>query len=256
MSELQWTLITGASSGIGAACARALAREGRAVWLAARRTDRLKQLCSEIEKNGGRARWSSLDVADPESVRKFAADNGPELRRIDVLVNNAGLAKGMGPIQEGTLSQWETMIQTNVLGLLRVTRLIVPHMVEKGSGHIVNIGSVAGRWAYTGGNVYSATKSAVAMISESLRIDLLGRGVRVTEIKPGMVETEFALVRLGDAAKARAVYAGMTPLTAEDVAEAVVWSLSRPPHVNIQEIVLNPTDQASPSYISRPNLPR
>jgi 3-hydroxy acid dehydrogenase / malonic semialdehyde reductase len=183
------------------------------------------------------------------------ADSGL-LARVRVLVNNAGLARGLGTIQEGDPRDWDEMIDTNIKGLLYVTHAVLPHFRRAGAGHVVNLGSAAGYWPYAKGNVYSATKFAVRALTESMRLDLLGAGIRVTEIAPGMVETEFSEVRLGgDKERAKAVYAGMTPLTADDVAEAVVWSVERPPHMNVQSMVLYPTDQASTSAVHRRGSP-
>ena len=177
---------------------------------------------------------------------------GSILENLEGLINNAGLALGRDLIQEGNLGDWETMWNVNVKGLLQMTRLTLPYLIEKGSGHIVNLGSVAGRWVYPRGNIYCATKRAVSALTEALRLDLVGTGIRVTEICPGMVETEFSLVRFGgDQDKAKAIYEGVKPLTAEDIAEAVVWSMMRPQHVNIQEMVIFPTQQASTSVVHR-----
>jgi NADP-dependent 3-hydroxy acid dehydrogenase YdfG len=246
-----WSLITGASSGIGAAAALKLAKQGHNVWLVARREDRLKRLCDTIRAEGGRADYSVLDVADGVAVEDFASKNADRLAQVGVLLNNAGLAKGIDPFHSSSEANWRAMLETNVIAVLRLTRLVLPHMIKREAGHIVNIGSVAGRWAYPGGNVYSASKSALHMFNESLRLDLLGTGIRVTEILPGMADTEFSEVRLGDKERAKAVYKGLKALTADDVAEAVAWSLSRPAHVNIQEIVLYPTQQAAPGHVSR-----
>lgn len=248
---MNWSLITGASSGIGAATALQLAKQGHNVWLVARREDRLKRLCDTIRSEGGCAEYSLLDVADGAAVEDFASKNADRLAQVDVLINNAGLAKGIDPFHSSREENWRAMLETNVIAVLRLTRIVLPHMIKRQAGHIVNIGSVAGRWAYPGGNVYSASKSALHMFNESLRLDLLGTGIRVTEILPGMAETEFSEVRLGDKERAKAVYKGVKALTAEDVAETIAWSLSRPAHVNIQEIVLYPTQQAAPGHVSR-----
>lgn len=237
-------LITGATSGIGEATARALHARKKPLLLVGRRGERLEQLARDLP---GVRTWC-VDVRDRAALTKLFERDRPELV---ALVNNAGLALGRGPLQDGNLEDWDTMLDTNVRALLSVTKLALPALT-RARGHIVNIGSVAGHLVYPGGNVYCATKHAVRALNQALRADLLGTGVRVTEISPGMVETEFSQVRFqGDTEKARAVYAGMTPLKAEDVAEAVVWSLERPTHVNIEEIVLYPTDQASPTQIHR-----
>jgi 3-hydroxy acid dehydrogenase / malonic semialdehyde reductase len=248
---MSWTLITGASAGIGAACARKLAKQRQNLWLIARRSDRLLALAQELGASGVEVKTDAVDVADAQSVARWASQNGPALQKVSTLINNAGLAKGSEPFHKTLASDWQVMIETNISGLLRVTHLVLPHMVASRAGHIVNLGSVAGRWTYTGGNVYAATKAAVHLFSQSLRYDLLGMGVRVSEILPGMVETEFSEVRFADKAKAKAVYQGMTPLSADDIADAVVWCVQRPAHVNISEIVIYPTAQAAPGVVSR-----
>jgi NADP-dependent 3-hydroxy acid dehydrogenase YdfG len=245
-------LITGASSGIGEAVARRFAQAGRALLLVARREARLRALAEELRARPGvEVVTAAVDVSDRQAVEGFAVRHAAELARVEVLVNNAGLARGIEPIQSGDPAGWDEMIDTNVKGLLYVTRAVLPALIARGRGHVVNLGSVAGSWSYPKGNVYSATKFAVRGLTESLRLDLHGSGVRVTEIAPGMVETEFSEVRLGDAARAKAVYAGMTPLTADDVADAVQWAVERPARVNIQAIVIYPTDQASTTLVHR-----
>lgn len=245
-------LITGASSGIGAACARAFASEKRDLVLVARRLERLGELKKELE-----ARWGiqvhalELDVRDRAEVEAFVAGHADLLSQVRVLVNNAGLAKGMGPMDRGNLDDWDAMIDTNLKGLLYVTHAVLPFFRARGDGHVVNLGSVAGHIVYPNGNVYCATKHAVRALTDSLRLDLNGSGIRVTEVSPGMVETEFSQVRLGDPAKAKAVYSGMTPLTPADIAETIVWCVNRPARVNIQEVVIYPTDQASPTILTR-----
>ncbi len=247
-------LVTGASSGIGRASALALAREGARVIAGARRKERVESLCSEISAVcGTEAGALIVDVRDRDDVEdsfdKLAAAGWD---RIDVLVNNAGLAAGLESIEDGVFDNWDRMIDTNVKGLLNVTRRVVPGMVQRGSGHVVNIGSVAGREVYRRGNVYCATKFAVRALNKSMRIDLAGRGIRVTSVDPGLVRTEFSLVRFGgDAGQAERPYRGMTPLAPEDVAEAVVWAVTRPPHVNVEELLLMPTDQASAEQVHR-----
>ena len=236
-------LVTGASAGIGEATARALSAAGAEVWLAARRADRLEALAAEL----GGAHALPLDVRDESAVR--AALAGLEL---DVVIVNAGLGKGMSSIQEGDPDGWTQMLDTNVKGLLHVVRHTLPGMVARERGDLVLLGSVAGRQVYPGRNVYCATKHAVRALYESLRLDAGGRGVRFTTLDPGMVETEFSLVRFdGDAERAQGVYAGMTPLTADDVADAILYALTRPPHVNIGELVLWPTDQSSTTVVRR-----
>ncbi len=249
---MNWTLITGASAGIGEACAEHLSANGHNVWLIARREDRLIKLAEKINAQGKvKAQWNALDLTNSEAVKIFAKANHEDLAKTNVLVNNAGLAKGTAPLQSGSEDDWRVMLETNVMAVLRLTRMVLPEMIKNKSGHIINIGSVAGRWAYPGGNVYCSSKAALHMINETLRLDLLGTGVRVTEIVPGMVETEFSQVRLGDSEKAQAVYEGFEPLSAKDIAETVAWSLSRPKHVNVQEIVVYPTAQAAPGHLAR-----
>lgn len=246
-------LVTGASAGIGAACARAFAGAGARLVLVARRTDRLHALAEELRAaHGTECHLVALDVRDAAAVRE-AVDGLPvEWREVGVLVNNAGLGRGMDRVHEGDPAEWDEMVDTNVKGLLFVTRAVVPGMVARGRGHVVNLGSVAGHEVYPGGAVYCATKHAVDAITRGLRMDLLGTGVRVSTVDPGMVETEFSVVRFrGDQERADRVYAGMTPLTPDDVADAVLWCATRPPHVNIDEIILKPTDQASATQVHR-----
>jgi len=245
-------LITGASSGIGEACARVFAARGQKLILVARRKEKLQQLSESIQQEYSiKPEIFQLDIQNSKAVEELIQKHQDLFSQVDVLINNAGMAKGMSPIQEGKIEDWETMINTNVKGLLYVTRALLPFMIKKSSGHIVNMGSVAGYWTYPNGNIYSATKFAVRGLTESMRLDLLGTGIRVTEIAPGMVKTEFSEVRFQDKDRAEAVYAGMKPLTAQDIAEAVEWCVSRPQHVNIQEIVIYPTAQASPTSVSR-----
>jgi 3-hydroxy acid dehydrogenase/malonic semialdehyde reductase len=237
--------ITGASSGIGAACAKAFAIAGFDLILVARRTENLKKISDDLSfLYGVKVSFYTLDVRDRASLDKLFSENKTEFDRVTVLVNNAGLAKGLDPMQSADPEDWDQMIDTNIKGLLYCTRAFLPQMVSRKSGHIVNLGSVAGHWVYEKGSVYCATKFAVAALTEGLRLDLHGTGVRITSITPGMVKTEFSEVRLGDSEKAKAVYAGRRPLSPEDIAEAVLWSVQRPSHVNIQEIVLYPTDQS------------
>lgn len=236
-------LVTGASAGIGAATARALAREGAQVVLAARREERLQELAREL----GSAEVLPLDVRDEAAVARALAE-----RRFDLVVVNAGLGRGLGPLHAGEPGEWDEMIDTNVKGLLFVLRHTVPAMIERGAGDVVLLGSVAGRQVYPGGNVYCATKHAVRAIYEALRLDAAGKGLRFTTVDPGMVATEFSVVRFrGDEEKADAVYAGMTPLEPADVADAITWAVTRPAHVNVGEIVLWPTDQASTRDVRR-----
>jgi 3-hydroxy acid dehydrogenase/malonic semialdehyde reductase len=247
-------LVTGATSGIGLATAQKLAECGYGVVLLGRRKERLAEAELGIKQSLadlGRARiWTAIcDVQDRAQVKALA--HQPWFNQVTLVVNNAGLALGSDRVQDGDPADWDTMIQTNVMGLLYVTRLFLPQLIQSGRGHIVNLGSVAGRWVYPGGAVYCASKFAVRAITEGLRLDLAGRKVRVTNIEPGMVETEFSLVRFGDPVKAKKVYEGMQPLTPEDIAETVVWCLERPAHVNIQELVIYPTDQAAVGVVDR-----
>ncbi|HBF22816.1 MAG TPA: NAD(P)-dependent oxidoreductase [Planctomycetes bacterium] len=242
-------VITGASSGIGAACARLFAEGGARLWLAARRESLLKGLAEELMEQGMEApSVQALDVRDFDAVEDFSRVVGVP----DILVNNAGLSRGLGPLYEGKRVDWDEMIDTNVKGLLAVNRAFLPGMVAGGAGHLIHIGSIAGREVYPGGNVYCATKHAVDALTKSLRLDLSGTGVKVSTVDPGLVETEFGIVRYrGNAEKASAVYEGMLPLVAEDVAQAVGWAASRPQHVNAAEILLLPADQASSSVVHR-----
>jgi 3-hydroxy acid dehydrogenase/malonic semialdehyde reductase len=246
-------LITGATAGIGEACARAFAAAGARLVLTGRRTERLQALADELRQaHGTESRLLAVDVRDRGQV--FAAIGGlpAEWAAIDVLVNNAGLGRGVDRLQVGDPDGWDEMVDTNVKGLLYVTRAVTPGMVERGRGHVINLGSVAGHEVYTGGAVYCATKHAVGAITRGLRMDLLGTGVRVSTVDPGMVETEFSVVRFhGDQDRADKVYEGMTPLTAADIADTVLWVATRPPHVNIDEIIIKPTDQASATLIHR-----
>ncbi|NBX76159.1 MAG: SDR family NAD(P)-dependent oxidoreductase [Proteobacteria bacterium] len=248
-------LITGATSGIGKACAEILASQGKNLFLVGRRLDRLQKLQKDLSSaHKVKVEIAPLDISHSQSVIEFGTQFSSELSQVEALINNAGLAVGRDTIQEGNLKDWDTMWDVNVKGLLYMTHQVLPYFVQKKSGHIVNLGSVAGRWIYPRGNIYCATKRAVSALTEALRQDLLGTGVRVTEISPGMVETEFSLVRFGgDQERAKAIYEGMTPLSAKDIAEAVVWALMRPKHVNIQEMIIYPTDQASTSLVHRRN---
>ena len=249
----RWALVTGATSGFGLATARALAAEGCHVAITGRREDRLRSTAEEIAKT---YKVETLplrfDVRDLAQVRAALEGAKGLLGKVDVLVNNAGLALALDPIQGGDPADWDQMIDTNVKGLLYVSRTVLPGMVERGRGHVVNIGSVAGHQTYAGGAVYSATKYAVRAITDALRYDVLGKGIRVSNVEPGLAETEFSEVRFkGDRAKAKTVYEGMAALTAEDVAEAVVWCLTRPAHVNVQSVLILPTDQASAHAVNR-----
>jgi 3-hydroxy acid dehydrogenase/malonic semialdehyde reductase len=255
---MKGALITGATSGIGLACAQTLAKAGVNLILLARRADRLRDIRRDLERNHGTSitvQIGQVDVRDLDQIRNFVERHQTLLAQTDVLINNAGLARGTENMYQARIEDWDEMVDTNIKGLLYMTRAVLPHMVKAGRGHIVNLGSVAGRWVYPGGGVYCATKFAVRALSEGLRMDLLGTPIRVTNIEPGMAETEFSAVRLGDPGKAKAVYSGMTPLSAQDIAETIVWCLSRPQHVNIQELVIFPTDQAAISHIHRHSRP-
>lgn len=249
----KWALISGASSGIGWACAKKLASDGYSLILLARREERLLQLKRELESHttGIQVMTKEVDIRYRSQLEKVLSEFSNELQSLSVLVNNAGLAKGTEPFHENSFTDMDQVIDTNVKGLLYLTRLVLPFMIKNKHGHIVNLGSVAGRWVYPGGAVYCASKYAVTAISEALRQDLLGTGVRVTNIEPGMVESEFSVVRLGDQNKADAVYKGMTPLTPEDLADTISWCINRPAHVNIQELVIFPTDQAAVGKVHR-----
>jgi serine 3-dehydrogenase len=247
--------ITGVSAGIGEACARAFAAAKHDLVLVARRKERLEKLAQELRASHSiQAQTFECDVQSRGSVEALFREHAAALKEVDVLVNNAGLALGRGPIQSGDLADWDTMIDTNVKGLLYITRALLPQMISAKRGHIVNLGSVAGHWVYPAGNVYCATKFAVRALSEAMRLDLLGTGIRVTEIAPGMVETEFSQVRFkGNVDQAKSVYQGMKPLTAVDIADTILWCVQRPAHINIQELVIFPTDQASVEHVSRQN---
>lgn len=246
-------LITGASSGIGESCAKLFAGAGAKLILAARRFDRLEKLAEQLTQEfQSSIHLLQLDVCNRQQVESTLANLPADWQEIDILINNAGLSRGLEKLHQGNIEYWEEMIDTNVKGLLYVTRTLVPGMVSRGSGHVVNIGSIAGRAAYPGGNVYCASKAAVRAISEGLKQDLLGTPVRVTEIEPGLVETEFSIVRFhSDENRANKVYQDLTPLTPDDVADVVFFCVTRPPHVNISEVLLVPTDQANATLVHR-----
>ena len=242
-------LVTGASSGIGEACARRFAAAGARLLLCARRAGRLEALAAELDTD---VHAFALDVRDRDAVGAAVAALPEGWRDVDVLVNNAGLAAGFGPLPDNDPDDWDRMLDTNVKGLLHVTRAVVPGMVARGGGHVINVGSVAGHETYPGGAVYCASKAAVDRITKGLRLDLLGSGVKVSTVDPGLVETEFSVVRFGgDADAAARVYHGMTPLTADDVAETVVWVADRPAHVQVAEVLLFPADQAAATAVHR-----
>ena len=243
-------LVTGATAGFGAACTHALVAAGARVIATGRREDRLRELA---RRHGDRVHPLALDVRDRAAVDAAIRGLPAPFSAIDVLVNSAGLALGLEPAQRASLDDWETMIQTNCIGLVTLTRAVLPGMVERNRGHVVNIGSVAGTYPYPGGNVYGATKAFVHQFSLNLRADLLGTGVRVTNLEPGMAETEFSLVRFqGDAEKAKKVYEGVTPLSADDIADTILWCVTRPEHVNVNTIELMSVQQAfSPFAVHR-----
>jgi NADP-dependent 3-hydroxy acid dehydrogenase YdfG len=254
MSEIEGRVvfITGASSGIGAACAKLFARERARLLLAARRLERLREVAAECERLGAASLPVRLDVRDAEAVDAAVDALPDDWKTIEVLVNNAGLSRGLDALHEGSLSDWNEMIDTNVKGLLHVDRAVVPLMTARGRGVVIHIGSIAGRQVYPGGNVYCATKHAVRALTDALRIDLLGSGVRVCSVDPGLVDTEFSSVRFhGDRRRAAAVYRGMRPLSGDDVAQAVLFAATRPAHVAIAELLILPADQASSTAVDR-----
>jgi len=258
--EEAWiAIITGAGRGIGAEIARLFAAEGARLLLAARRLPLLENLEPELRAAGAPdVRLVALDVRDAAAVQRGVDALPAPWKAIEVLVNNAGLSRGLDKLHEGSLADWDEMIDTNVKGVLHVNRAVVPLMVARGRGTVIHLGSIAGRQVYPGGNVYCASKYAVRALNEGLRLDLLGTGVRVATVDPGMVaDTEFSLVRFrGDAARAASVYRGLTPLGPADVAEVIVYVATRPPHVNLAEVVLLPTDQAGATSVNRRSEPR
>lgn len=250
--ERKTIFVTGATSGIGEACARRLANEGHRIVINGRNEQRLKELKTELETAGAEVLTLCFDVRNRMAATEAVKALPEEWRQIDVLVNNAGLALGLDREYEGSYEDWETMIDTNIKGLLTMTRLIVPGMVERDKGHIINIGSVAGDAAYANGNVYCATKAAVKTLSDGLRIDVADTAVRVTTIKPGLVETNFSVTRFhGDQERADNVYKGIQPLTGDDIADVVAYAIAAPPHVQIAEVLVLATHQANGSTIVR-----
>ncbi len=247
--------ITGATSGIGKACAELFAKEKSNLILTGRRIERLKTLAKKLEKEYQiKTKCVKLDVRDYNEIKKAVASLDSKWNKIDILINNAGLARGFNKIYEGKREDWDEMIDTNIKGLAYVTRLILPLMIKRKKGHVINIGSTAGHEVYPHGNVYAATKFAVKALSQSIRIDVLEKGIKVSSVDPGMVETEFSLVRFhGDKKKAKNVYIGLTPLSPADVAEAVLFCASRPANVNINEVILTPLAQASSTQVHRKN---
>ena len=253
MVKQKTILITGASSGIGAACARQFAAAGANLILCARRINQLEEMAITLQaQHGVKVLTVKLDVQDRASVSALPKTLPEGFREIDVLINNAGLAAGFDPIQVAKIDDWEMMIDTNVKGLLYMTRALLPAMIARNSGHIINIGSIAGHFVYPNGVVYSATKHAVKALSAGLRMDLFGTKLRVTSLDPGAVHTEFSEVRFkGDKTRADAFYEGMDALTADDIADAALYCASRPAHVNISEMIIMPTDQAAATMIAR-----
>ena len=244
-------VVTGATSGIGEATARLLSKNNFALIICGRRQDRLDALAKELSAST-KVTTLTFDVRDRAAVEQAFASLPEEWRKVDVLVNNAGNAHGLDPIQTGSVDDWDAMMDINVKGLLYVSHEILPGMVERKSGHVVNLGSIAGKEIYPGGNVYSASKFAVDALTRSMRIDLNTAGIKVTAIHPGMVDTEFSLVRFkGDETKAGNVYKGMTPLVAGDIADLILFALTRPAHVVIADLVVLPTDQASATTVKR-----
>lgn len=245
-------LITGATSGIGEACARKFAQGGYNLIITGRNGEKLNQLRDQFAQQGTDVLVLNFDVRDRDAATKAVQSLSGKWQKIDVLINNAGLARGLEPEYEGSFQDWDEMIDTNIKGLLTMTRLIVPGMVERNHGHIINVGSVAGDAAYAGGNVYCATKSAVKLISDGLRIDLVNTAVRVTNLKPGLVQTNFSNIRFhGDDARADCVYKGIQPLTGDDIADVAFYAASAPEHVQIAEVLVLATHQGSGSVISK-----
>ncbi len=245
--------ITGASSGIGRSAAVAFAKLGANILICARRGEKLLSLSQDLTSAYGvKVHSFTLDVRDQKSVEKALNGLPGEWKSISVLVNNAGLSRGLDNFQDAKIEDWEEMIDTNVKGLLYITRAVLPGMIERNEGHVINIGSVAGHWTYPKGNVYAATKFAVNALSQGLKMDLLGTPIRVTSIDPGLVETEFSVIRFrGDSDRAKKVYEGLSPLTPDDIADSIVWAATRPAHVNVNNIVLMTTDQSAPTMVHR-----
>lgn len=248
----KWALITGATAGIGRSTSELLAQNGWNLILTGRRQERLSHLKETLKADCNvQVETMCFDVSQRKSCEEAFQKSEKTLSQVTALINNAGLAAGVDPMDQSNLDDWEAMIDTNIKGLLYMTRLTLPFLKKNAPAHIINLGSVAGRWTYPGGGVYCSTKFAVRALSEGLRLDLNGQNIRVTNISPGLVETEFSEVRLKDKEKAKAVYEGMDPLTPNDIAECVLWSLLRPKHVNIQEMVVFPTAQASVGLVHR-----
>jgi NADP-dependent 3-hydroxy acid dehydrogenase YdfG len=247
------TLITGATSGIGRACAARFAREGHNLIITGRRKERLDKLADELQNNHNiKVLVLNFDIRNQKEVEKAVSSLSEEWKNIDILVNNAGLAVGLNPVQDGVIDDWERMIDTNVKGLLYMTRAVSPFMIKRKKGHIINIGSIAGKEVYPNGNVYCATKHAVDALTKGMRIDMVQYGIRVSQIAPGAVETEFSEVRFkGDTERAKTVYKGYEPLHPEDIAEVTFYVTSLPPHVNVNALVIMPTAQASATIMHK-----
>ncbi|PLW96173.1 MAG: NAD(P)-dependent oxidoreductase [Marinilabiliales bacterium] len=247
------TLITGATAGIGLACAKRFAKEGHDLIVTGRRKERLEKIAAEIrQKNSVQVLSLSFDITIVNEVRDAIESLSQEWKNIEILVNNAGLAVGLNTVQEGVIDDWERMIDTNIKGLLYMSRYITPLMIEQGYGHVINIGSIAGKEVYPNGNVYCATKHAVDALSKTMRIDLVKHGIRVTQIAPGAVETEFSEVRFkGDTERAKSVYKGYVPLHSDDVAEVTFYVTTLPNHANINDLVIMPTAQASATVFKK-----
>ena len=251
--EGKLVMITGASAGIGEACAKYFAQQGAHLLLSARRLERVETLAASlINTYGVEAHGHALDITDRAAIEAYVEARVAEGLVPDVLLNNAGKAKGLDKLQDGSPDHWDEMIDTNVKGLLYITRAVLPHMIERNSGHVINIGSIAGRWVYPKGAVYNATKFAVRALSEAMNIDLLGTKIRVSSVDPGLAETEFSEVRFdGDAERAKTVYSDTTPLSPDDVADAVIYVANAPAHVDIFNLVIMPTVQRYPGYMDR-----
>ncbi|MFD0939419.1 SDR family NAD(P)-dependent oxidoreductase [Pedobacter boryungensis] len=246
-------LITGASSGIGEACAHLFAQQGYHLILLGRRENLLEKIAHHLaDKYAIEVKKIQADVRDKENINYVLETLPANWKNVDVLINNAGLSQGLDPIDKGNTDDWDTMIDTNIKGLLYVSKVVSGWMVEQKKGHIINIGSIAGKEVYANGNVYCATKHAVEALNQGMRIDLLPHGIKVTAIHPGMVETEFSIVRFkGDESRAKKVYDGFEPLIAQDIAEAIWFAVSRPPHVNINDMLIMPTAQATATTVKR-----
>ncbi|WP_010424650.1 SDR family NAD(P)-dependent oxidoreductase [Anaerophaga thermohalophila] len=242
-------IVTGASSGIGKATAAMLARNGFDLIVTGRRENRLLELKNKLENNNVKVKVLVFDIRDRKAMHEAWNSLADDWKQIDVLVNNAGLAAGAEPVQDGDWNDWEQMIDTNIKGLLAISQLVIPEMIKKRQGHIINVSSIAGTEVYANGNVYCASKHAVHALTKGMRIDLLPHNIKVSSISPGMVETEFSMVRYhGDKEKADKVYEGLTPLHASDVADAIEFMITRPPHVNVNDMLLMPAAQASAVY--------